>query len=84
MEPAESSPADEFVSGQNLRFGIAEPPRCDSSVLAGATQRFKLMRSQSVLLHQQARLRCVKVQGERGKCGSPKQELGSKRGTTGW
>lgn len=41
MEPAESSPTDEFVSGQNLRFGIAEPPRCDSSVRADATQQFK-------------------------------------------
>lgn len=37
MEPVESSPTDEFVSGQNLRFGIAEPPGCDSSVLADAT-----------------------------------------------
>lgn len=37
MEPVESSPTDEFVSGQNLRFGIAEPLGCDSSVLADAT-----------------------------------------------
>lgn len=64
MQPEESCPTDEFVSGQNL-------DTCDS----------ELMRSPRVLLHQQAPFRCVKGEGERGKCGFLK---GQKRGPTGW